>query len=188
MGLRLMNDRHSGGPAARTAIASISGATAEFEGAITTLAQFITFAIGEDQYGVDIMAVREIKGWSEITHLPEQPDYVRGVLNLRGAIVPIVDLRCRFGEGLTEATSLHVIIIVQIGDHLVGLLADRVSDIISIDPAKIKAVPKVAKAARFDFLLGIVTVEAAMIALIELSHLLDQPAGESQSTDGEQAA
>jgi purine-binding chemotaxis protein CheW len=66
--------------------------------------QVISFAIGDDQYGVDIMAVREIKGWTEITHLPRQPDYVRGVLNLRGIIVPIIDLRCRFGQGLTEAT------------------------------------------------------------------------------------
>ncbi len=66
--------------------------------------EFISFAIGDDQYGVDIMAVREIKGWSAITHLPKQPDYVRGVLNLRGIIVPIIDLRCRFGQGVTEAT------------------------------------------------------------------------------------
>jgi purine-binding chemotaxis protein CheW len=85
--------------------------------------QFISFAIGDDQYGVDIMAVREIKGWSEITHLPKQPDYVRGVLNLRGVIVPIIDLRCRFGQGLTEATGLHIVIIVQIGSRPVGLLA-----------------------------------------------------------------
>jgi purine-binding chemotaxis protein CheW len=77
--------------------------------------QLISFAIGDDQYGVDIMAVREIKGWTEITHLPKQPDYVRGVLNLRGVIVPIIDLRCRFGQGLTEATPLHIVIIVQIG-------------------------------------------------------------------------
>ena len=80
-----------------------------------TQTQFISFAIGDDQYGVDIMAVREIKGWSEITHLPRQPEYVRGVLNLRGAIVPIIDLRCRFGQGLTETTPLHIVIIVQIG-------------------------------------------------------------------------
>src|SRR6185369_16427943 len=85
--------------------------------------QFISFAIGNDQYGVDIMAVREIKGWSDITHLPKQPDYVRGVLNLRGAIVPIVDLRCRFGQGLTAATVMHVVIIVQMEERLVGLLA-----------------------------------------------------------------
>src|SRR6476620_7704651 len=136
-----------------------------------TPTQFISFAIGDDQYGVDIMAVREIKEWTEITHLPKQPEYVRGVLNLRGVIVPIIDLRCRFGQGLTEATPLHVIIIVQIEHQLVGLLADRVSDIISIATAKIKSVPKVAQSARLDFLSGIVTVENSMIALIELSHL-----------------
>jgi len=139
------------------------------------LVQFISFAIGDDQYGVDIMAVREIKEWTEITHLPKQPEYVRGVLNLRGVIVPIIDLRCRFGQGLTEATPLHVIIIVQIDHQLVGLLADRVSDIISIDTAKIKMVPKVAQSARLDFLSGIVTVENSMIALIELSNLISQP-------------
>src|SRR5271165_6581732 len=88
--------------------------------------QFISFAIGDDQYGVDIMAVREIKGWSDITHLPKQPEYVRGVLNLRGNIVPIIDLRCRFGQGMTEATSLHIVIIVQVASKLVGLWADRV--------------------------------------------------------------
>src|SRR6478672_13902077 len=90
--------------------------------------ELISFAIGDDQYGVDIMAVREIKGWSEIAHLPKQPEYVRGVLNLRGVIVPIIDLRCRFGQGLTEATALHIVIIVQIASRQVGLLGDRVLD------------------------------------------------------------
>lgn len=144
-------------------------------GADTT--QFISFTIGNDYYGVDIMAVREIKGWTEITHLPEQPEYVRGVLNLRGVIVPIVDLRSRFGQGLTEASAFHVVIIVQIEDQVVGLLADRVSDIVSVDPTRIRAVPKVASRARSDFLLGIVTIDDEMIALIRLSHLLEHDAG-----------
>ena len=87
----------------------------------TTPNQLISFAIGDDQYGVDIMAVREIKGWTAITSLPKQPEYVRGVLNLRGVIVPIVDLRCRFGQGLTEATPMHIVIIVQIASKPVGL-------------------------------------------------------------------
>jgi purine-binding chemotaxis protein CheW len=146
------------------------------------LIQFISFAIGDDQYGVDIMAVREIKGWSEITHLPKQPDYVRGVLNLRGVIVPIIDLRCRFGQGLTEATPLHVVIIVQIDQQLVGLLADRVLDIVSFDPAKIKTVPKVAQSERLNFLSGIATIDNAMIALIELSNLLTQPVEVSETS------
>jgi purine-binding chemotaxis protein CheW len=134
--------------------------------------QVISFAIGDDQYGVDIMAVREIKGWSEITHLPKQPEYVRGVLNLRGVIVPIVDLRCRFGQGLTEATALHIVIIVQIASRQVGLLADRVLDIVSFETTQIQPVPRVANGSRVGFLSGLVTIESGMIALIDLPNLL----------------
>jgi purine-binding chemotaxis protein CheW len=135
--------------------------------------QLISFAIGDDQYGVDIMAVREIKGWTDITHLPGQPDYVRGVLNLRGVIVPIIDLRCRFGQGLTAATPLHIVIIVQIAAKSVGLLADRVLDIVSLNEGQIQPVPRIAPASRADFLSGLATIDGAMIALIELSRLLD---------------
>jgi purine-binding chemotaxis protein CheW len=144
--------------------------------ATSGLTQFISFAIGDDQYGVDIMAVREIKGWSEITHLPKQPDYMRGVLNLRGAMVPIIDLRCRFGQGMTEATPLHVVIVVQIGPKMVGLLADRVLDIISFEASQVQPVPRVSAASRMDFLSGLVMVEGAMIALIDLSNMLSDAA------------
>jgi purine-binding chemotaxis protein CheW len=142
--------------------------------------QVISFAIGDDQYGVDIMAVREIKGWSEITHLPKQPEYVRGVLNLRGVIVPIIDLRCRFGQGLTEATALHIVIIVQIASRQVGLLADRVLDIVSFETAQVQSVPRVANGTRIGFLSGLVTIESGMIALIDLPNLLTL-AGEEEA-------
>ena len=142
--------------------------------------QIISFAIGDDQYGVDIMAVREIKGWSEITHLPRQPESVRGVLNLRGAIVPIIDLRCRFGQGLTEASAIHVVIIVQVGARVVGLLADRVLDIVSFDATQVQPVPKIAQASRIDFLSGLVTVDTSMIALIDLNNLLSLPVGDAE--------
>jgi purine-binding chemotaxis protein CheW len=144
--------------------------------------QFISFAIGDDQYGVDIMAVREIKGWSDITHLPKQPDYVRGVLNLRGVIVPIVDLRCRFGQGLTEATPLHIVIIVQIGGRQVGLIGDRVLDIVSVDKGQIQPVPRTAQGASTDFLAGLVTHDNILIALIDLPNLLPKPAAAAAST------
>jgi len=140
-------------------------------------AELISFAIGEDQYGVDIMAVREIKGWSEINHLPGQPDYVRGVLNLRGVMVPIIDLRCRFGGGLTEATPLHVVIIVQIEGQQIGLLADRVLDIVAFESAQVQPVPTVVRNGRTEFLSGLLTIEAGMIAMIDLSHLLDPHIG-----------
>jgi purine-binding chemotaxis protein CheW len=137
-------------------------------------AELISFAIGEEQYGVDIMAVREIKGWSEINHLPGQPDYVRGVLNLRGVMVPIIDLRCRFGGGLTEANALHVVIIVQIQDQQIGLLGDRVLDIVAFESEQVQPVPTVVRNGRTEFLSGLLTVEAGMIAMIDLSHLLDE--------------
>jgi purine-binding chemotaxis protein CheW len=146
--------------------------------------QLISFAIGDDHYGVDIMAVREIKGWSEITHLPKQPDYVRGVLNLRGVIVPIFDLRCRFGQGLTEATALHIVIIVQAGARSIGLLADRVLDIVSLDASQIQPVPRIARGARVDFLSGLVTVDNAMIAVIDLPNLLALQVGDDSETAG----
>jgi purine-binding chemotaxis protein CheW len=151
--------------------------------------EFISFAIGDDQYGVDIMAVREIKGWSDITHLPKQPDYVRGVLNLRGVIVPILDLRCRFAQGLTETTPLHIIIIVQIEGRQVGLLADRVLDIVSVDVSQIQPVPRTAQGAATDFLSGLVTNDNTMIALIDLSELLTARAAcESRATSEQKAA
>jgi purine-binding chemotaxis protein CheW len=140
--------------------------------------QFISFAIGDDQYGVDIMSVREIKGWSEITHLPKQPDYMRGVLNLRGAMVPIIDLRCRFGQGMTEATPLHVVIVVQIGARHVGLLADRVLDIVGCNASQVQPVPRIAQGSRADFLSGLVMIESGMLALIDLSRLLSVSVGD----------
>jgi len=134
--------------------------------------EFISFAVGGEQYGVNIMAVREIKDWSAITQLPNQPGYMRGVLNLRGVIVPIIDLRCRFGNGLTDATPMHVIIVIQIDGETVGLLADRVLDIIAVDPSQIQPVPKVSNDARTGFLSGLVAIEKTMIALIDLKSLL----------------
>ena len=134
--------------------------------------EFISFAVGDEQYGVNIMAVREIKDWSVITQLPNQPAYMRGVLNLRGVIVPIIDLRCRFGNGLTDATPMHVIIVIQIDGETVGLLADRVLDIIAVDPTQVQPVPKVSHDARTGFLSGLVAVEKTMTALIDLKSLL----------------
>jgi purine-binding chemotaxis protein CheW len=140
--------------------------------AIAMPTQVVSFAVGKDHYGVDIMAVREIKGWTEITQLPKQPEYVCGVLNLRGVIVPIVDLRCRFGQGMTKPTALHIVIIVEIAARQVGLLADRVLDIISFEAAQVQPVPQVGSGSCASFLLGLLTVDSAMTTLINLTNLL----------------
>lgn len=142
------------------------------DAADSNFAELISFAIGDDQYGVDIMAVCEIKEWTSISPLPKQPEYVRGVVNLRGIIVPIVDLRCRFGQGITECTPTHIMIIVQFDGKQVGLLADRVLDIVSYDESDVRPVPKVAQSTEADFISGLVTVEENMIALVDLANLL----------------
>ena len=147
--------------------------------------EFISFSIGDEQYGVDIMAVREIKGWTEITHLPKQPEYVRGVLNLRGVMVPIIDLRCRFGQGKTEATALHIVIVVQVEARLIGLLADRVLDILSFEAGQVQPVPQIARSSRIDFLSGLVTVDGTMIALVDLPNLLSEQFATSDAANTE---
>jgi purine-binding chemotaxis protein CheW len=156
------------------AVPSIAARPVDEFGATAQSTEFISFAIGDDQYGVDIMAVREIKEWSGITQLPNQPDYMRGVLNLRGVMVPIIDLRCRFGQGLTDATPVHVVIVVQVDNMTVGLLADRVLDIVSVEASQIQPVPHISRGSRANFLSGLVTVDKAMIALISLDRLFTE--------------
>lgn len=166
----------------------IALATADAAADAPTSIQFISFAVGGNQYGVDIMAVREIKGWTDITHLPNQPEYIRGVLNLRGVIIPIIDLRCRFGQSRTETTPQHIMIIVQIDGRQVGLIGDRVIDIVSAESAAIHPVPRATQGASADFLSGLVNHDDTMIALIDLPQLLsdiggddaDRAAGESK--------
>jgi purine-binding chemotaxis protein CheW len=184
-----MTDQGLNQAASTAGVSSAAGRGAPDGGpAIAGLNQFISFAIGDDQYGVDIMAVREIKGWSQITQIPKQPDYMRGVLNLRGVMVPIIDLRCRFGQGMTEATPLHIVIVVQIGARHVGLLADRVLDIVAINASQIQPVPRIAQGSRADFLSGLVTIESGMIALIDLSHLLSTSVNDESGAVPQQAA
>ena len=133
--------------------------------------QYITFTVNKEEYGIDIMSVLEIKGWTETTRLPNQPDYLRGVLNLRGAIVPIIDLRHRFGGGHTEASSINVVIIVSIEGRYVGILVDAVSDILTVSQNDIQEVPNVDGSSRENFLSGLVTLNDRMVAILELSQL-----------------
>jgi len=99
--------------------------------------QFLTFTVNAEEYGVDIMTVREIKGWTEITHLPNSPEYMRGVMNLRGLIIPIFDLRARFKRELTEASVKHVVIILAVRERNIGILVDTVSDILTVNEGDI---------------------------------------------------
>jgi purine-binding chemotaxis protein CheW len=138
--------------------------------------QFISFRIGDEEYAVDIMAVREIKGWVNTTTLPNQPKFILGVLNLRGTIVPIFDLRCRFGMGLTDATRTHVVIIVSVGDRIIGLLVDAVSDILTVNSNEIRPVPEMDRTVSAEFLSGIITVNDSMVVMLSLENLFSRSA------------
>ena len=137
-------------------------------------AQFVAFTIGEQNYCVDIMSVREIRAWTGATPLPNTADYVRGVINLRGSIVPIVDLRTRFGQGETEPTTSHVVVIVAIEERLNGLLVDSVSDILSVSADDIAAIPQTDVGSRVRYLEGLITEEDRMVALISLDRVIDE--------------
>lgn len=143
--------------------------------------QFITFTLDGQEYGIDIMVVREIKGWAETTTIPNAPDYVRGVINLRGVIVPIFDLRSRFGMGRTNPSPMHVVIIVHTRGKTIGLLVDAVSDIITIEPDAVRPVPEMGLPTDDRFLDGLVAHGDRMVTLISLNGLFahlrdDQPA------------
>jgi purine-binding chemotaxis protein CheW len=136
--------------------------------------QFISLKVGSENYAIDILSVREIKGWTLTTVLPHQPDYVLGVLNLRGAIVPVFDLRCRFGQGLTDATRMHVVIIVRVLERTVGILVDAVSDILTINTADIRPVPEMERTASTEYFSGILSVNDNTVVILNLDKLFSQ--------------
>jgi purine-binding chemotaxis protein CheW len=124
------------------------------------------------------MSVREIRAWSDTTRLPHQPSYMRGVLNLRGSIVPVQDLRNRFGMGDTDPTENHVVVIVVVEDRLLGILVDAVSDILTVDGVEIKPVPQGAVQVGEDFIEGLVNTEDGMVAILTLPLLFNQGFGD----------
>ncbi|WP_428248494.1 chemotaxis protein CheW [Ferrovibrio sp.] len=152
-----------------TAQATAKGAEAGARSSRTI--QLISFTVGSEEYGVDIMAVREIRAWSETTPLPNTPEVVRGVINMRGAIVPIFDLRARFGMPRTEPTKYNVVIIVSVASRIVGILVDAVSDIITINEDEIRPMPEMEQVSGIGFMEGLITVGERMVGLIGLDRM-----------------
>jgi purine-binding chemotaxis protein CheW len=136
--------------------------------------ELISFRVGDQEYCVDIMAVREIRGWSPATTLPQSPSYMRGVINLRGAVLPIMDLAARLGMPVIEPTVRSVFIVVKAGDRTVGLLVDAVSDILSINDDMVQPTPDVACDAVRSFVRGIISIEGRMISEISLDRILPE--------------
>ena len=136
--------------------------------------ELITFRIGEQEFAVDIMSVREIRGWSPATPLPQTPEYMRGVINLRGAVLPIMDLAARLGLTINEISARSVIVVVNVGERQIGLLVDAVSDILTITPDAIQPPPDIACDRVRSFVKGLISFEGRMISEIALEHLLPE--------------
>ena len=134
--------------------------------------QQLTFNLAGEEYGVDILTVREIRGWSRVTRIPQTPDYLLGVLNLRGAIVPIMDLRLRFGLERESYGDNTVMIIVAVDERLFGIVVDAVSDVVDIDPAAIKPVPDMGAVVDTRYLKGLATHVERMVMLLDVEKLM----------------
>jgi purine-binding chemotaxis protein CheW len=123
------------------------------------------------------MAIREIRAWTPTTMLPHVPNHVRGVVNLRGTVLPVIDLSARLGWGLTDPTARHVIIVVRIADQLHGLIVDAVNDIVSINEEDLQAPPSLGADSTASYLEGLVSVEDRMVMVLELEQLSFDLAG-----------
>jgi purine-binding chemotaxis protein CheW len=141
--------------------------------------ELISFRVGEQEFCVDIMSVREIRGWTPASPMPHSPPYVRGVINLRGAVLPVIDLAARLGLGVADATDRHVIIVARIGNRTVGLLVDAVSDILTVTDETIQPPPDVGCDMVKSTVKGLLAVDGRMISLISMDEVL--PAGEAEA-------
>ncbi len=149
-------------------------------GAHTTAAeaseQYLTFMLACEEYGVDILRVQEIKGWDKVTRIPYTPDYVLGVINLRGAVVPIIDLRRRFGLETNEFGPTTVIIVVRVmsglAERTVGLVVDAVSEVYNVGAAETRTPPDVCSRVDTVFVKALATIEDKMLILLDIDQLI----------------
>lgn len=134
--------------------------------------ELVTFRVGEQDFCIDIVFVREIRGWTPATVLPHAPEYMLGVINLRGTIVPIVDLARRLGLPQTEIGDRHVIVIAVVAEQMIGFLVDAVSDIIGVPPSAIQPTPDVTVQTTRTFIQGVIALDERMLRLIDISAIL----------------
>lgn len=136
--------------------------------------ELIAFRVGDQEFCVNIMSVREIRGWTPATPMPHAPSYMLGVVNLRGAVLPIIDFCARLGMKPAEPTVRHVIIVAQVNSQVVGLLVDAVSDILTVADADIQPTPEIASEFERSLARGVLAIEGRMICMVELDSIFPQ--------------
>ncbi|WP_019140312.1 chemotaxis protein CheW [Noviherbaspirillum massiliense] len=136
------------------------------------LAEVLSFRLGKEEYGIDILKVQEIRGYEAVTRIANAPDYIKGVINLRGVIVPIVDMRIKFNLGTPTYDQFTVVIILNLGSRVVGMVVDSVSDVITLTPEQVKPAPAMGTALNTDYLVGLGTIDERMLILVDIDKLM----------------
>lgn len=134
--------------------------------------EFLTFTLGGEEYGVDILKVQEIRGYENVTKIANTPEHIKGVINLRGVIVPIFDLRVKFRLSKIEYDQFTVVIILSIGSRVVGIVVDGVSDVIQLSPEQVKPAPEMGEVSDTGYILGLGSTEGRMIILVDIERLM----------------
>jgi len=134
--------------------------------------EFLTFTLGKEEYGIEILKVQEIRGYDAVTSLANTPEFIKGVINLRGIIVPIVDMRIKFHLGSVEYNQFTVVIILNVANRVVGMVVDGVSDVITLNPEQIKAAPEFGSAIDTKYVMGLGTVDERMLILVDIEKLM----------------
>lgn len=132
----------------------------------------LAFKLGGEEYGIDILRVQEIRGYDAVTAIANAPDFIKGVINLRGAIVPIIDMRIKFNLGTPVYDQFTVVIILNIGGSVIGMVVDSVSDVITLAPGQIKPPPQMGSALNTDYLIGLGTIDERMLILVDIDRLM----------------
>ena len=135
-------------------------------------AEFLAFTLGQEEYGIDIQKVSEIRSYENPTRIASAPDYVKGVINLRGLIVPIIDMRVRFQLGEPTYGPFTVVIILHIGTRTVGIVVDAVSDVTTLQPEQIKPAPDIGGSMDTEYITGLGTIEDRMLILVDIERLM----------------
>jgi len=138
----------------------------------TSSSEYLTFTLGREEYGIDILKVQEIRGYETPTRIANAPAFIKGVVNLRGVIVPIVDLRIKFSLGEPTYDQFTVVIILNIGRRVVGAVVDGVSDVIQLKPDEIKPAPEFGAELDVRYILGLGTLDNRMIILVDIESLM----------------
>jgi purine-binding chemotaxis protein CheW len=137
--------------------------------------EFLAFTLGNEEYGIDILRVQEIRGYEAVTRIANAPEFLKGVINLRGIIVPIVDMRIKFNLGTPTYDQLTVVIILNIGTRVVGMVVDSVSDVMTLLPEQVRPAPEMNTTFNDDFLIGLGTLEERMLILVDIEKLMSSP-------------